>query len=124
LLRTKLDVDRAVVLQPSICRVVRFTPHEVSIIGNRPGATHVRFWFKQDASGPRTFLVRVVPTTEALPSRPEADEIRPPFVEVLEAEQAERRPPLPDGSIFSSRRRDRSPAGNSVTFAGPFGHGR
>ncbi|MDO4550057.1 MAG: pilus assembly protein N-terminal domain-containing protein [Planctomycetia bacterium] len=60
ILRTKSDLIRTAIVDPSICDVVQFTPREISIIGKTVGATHVTFWFK-DSTEPVTFLVRTAP---------------------------------------------------------------
>lgn len=70
LLRTKVNIYRTAVVDPSVCTVVQFTPREVSIIGLAQGATHVTFWFEDDAFKPLTYLVHVVPDPE-VPKRRE-----------------------------------------------------
>ena len=70
LLRTKVNIYRTAVVDPSVCTVVQFTPREVSIIGLAQGATHVTFWFEDDEFKPLTYLVRVVPDPE-VPKRRE-----------------------------------------------------
>jgi pilus assembly protein CpaC len=64
LLRSKIDISRLAVVDPSVCDVVQFSPREVSIIGKGQGATHVTFWFQDPAVLPRTFLVSVTPDPE------------------------------------------------------------
>jgi pilus assembly protein CpaC len=61
LLRSKVDVYRTAVVDPSICDVIQFTPREVSIIGRGQGATHVTFWFEDGRHQPITYLVEVAP---------------------------------------------------------------
>jgi len=65
LLRAKVDITRSAVVDPTICDVVQFSPHEVSIIGKSTGATNVTFWFQDPSILPRTFLVTVTPDVEA-----------------------------------------------------------
>ncbi len=60
LLRTKSDLVRTAIVDPSICDIVQFTPREISIIGKSVGATHVTFWFK-DSTEPVTFLIKTTP---------------------------------------------------------------
>ncbi len=62
LLRSEVDVERTVVGDPSVCRLVPLTSREVSIVGEAPGATHVTFWFDGGQHPPLRCLVRVVPT--------------------------------------------------------------
>ena len=50
LLRSKIDISRSAVVDPTVCDVVQFSPREVSIIGKSQGATNVTFWF-QDRNG-------------------------------------------------------------------------
>ena len=64
LLRSKVDILRSAVVDPSVCDVVQFSPREVSIIGKSQGATNVTFWFQDPTLVPRTFLVRVTPDIE------------------------------------------------------------
>ncbi|MEN6497402.1 MAG: pilus assembly protein N-terminal domain-containing protein, partial [Thermoguttaceae bacterium] len=71
LLRTRVDIYRTAVVDPSICDVVQFTPREVSIIGKGQGATHITFWFDDLGFRPITYLVRVVPDPEVQKRREE-----------------------------------------------------
>ena len=71
LLRTKVDVYRTAVVDPSVCDVVQFTPREISIIGKGQGATHVTFWFEDGMHRPVTYLVRVTPDPETQERREE-----------------------------------------------------
>ncbi|RMG03923.1 MAG: type II and III secretion system protein, partial [Planctomycetota bacterium] len=64
LLRTKVDIYRTAVVDPSICDVAHYTPREVAILGKSQGATHVTFWFADEKYRPVTYLVRVVPDPE------------------------------------------------------------
>lgn len=64
ILRSRDDIYRVAVVDPSICDVVQFTPREVSIIGRGQGATNVTFWFANGEHQPVTYLVRVVPDPE------------------------------------------------------------
>lgn len=64
LLRTKSDIYRTAVVDPSICDVVQFTPREVSIIGKGQGATNVTFWFNDGKHLPVTYVVKVKPDLE------------------------------------------------------------
>ena len=60
LLRMKVDVYRAAVVDPRVCDIVQYTAKEVAIIGKGHGSTHVTFWFDGN-TGPMTYLVRVSP---------------------------------------------------------------
>lgn len=60
ILRTKSDLIRTAIVDPSVCDIVQFTPREISVIGKSLGSTHVTFWFK-DSTEPVTFLVRAIP---------------------------------------------------------------
>ncbi len=71
LLRTKVDIYRVSVVEPSICDVVQYTPREISIVGKSQGATDVTFWFADERHEPLTFLVRVVPDPEVQERREE-----------------------------------------------------
>ena len=71
LLRTKVDVYRTAVVDPSVCDVVQFTPREISLVGKGQGATHVTFWFEDDTYRPVTYLVRVTPDPEVQERREE-----------------------------------------------------
>ncbi|GAB6164859.1 hypothetical protein JCM19992_08590 [Thermostilla marina] len=64
LLRTKVDIYRTAVVDPSICDVAHYTTREVAILGKSQGATHVTFWFADEKYRPVTYLVRVVPDPE------------------------------------------------------------
>jgi pilus assembly protein CpaC len=82
LLRTKVDVYRTAVVDPSICDVVQYTPREISVIGRGQGATHVTFWFDDESYQPYTYLVRVEPD-------PEVQERREERFRLLETDLAE-----------------------------------
>jgi len=64
LLRTRFDIYRTAVVDPSVCDVVQFTPREVQIIGKGQGATNVTFWFNDGEHRPVTYLVKVTPDLE------------------------------------------------------------
>jgi pilus assembly protein CpaC len=64
LLRTRFDIYRTAVVDPSVCDVVQFTPREVQIIGKGQGATNVTFWFNDGEHRPLTYLVKVTPDLE------------------------------------------------------------
>ena len=49
----KVDILRSAVVDPSVCDLVQFSPHEVSIIGKSQGATNVTFWFRDPKLLPR-----------------------------------------------------------------------
>lgn len=61
LLRTKADVCRTEVADPSICDVVQIAPREVSIVGKRQGATRVTLWFRDGRQRPVSCPVQVAP---------------------------------------------------------------
>lgn len=71
LLRTKVDIFRTAVVDPSVCDIVQFTPREISIIGKREGATDVTFWFNDESHRPMTCLVRVTPDPDLQQRREE-----------------------------------------------------
>ncbi|MEN6496323.1 MAG: pilus assembly protein N-terminal domain-containing protein, partial [Thermoguttaceae bacterium] len=71
LLRTRVDIYRTAVVDPSICDVVQFTPREISLVGKGQGATHITFWFDDKGFRPITYLVRVVPDPEVQKRREE-----------------------------------------------------
>lgn len=71
LLRTKHNLLRTAIVDPSVCDVVQFTPREISIIGRSLGATHVTFWFEDGTFEPVTFLVRTKPDPSMFDRREE-----------------------------------------------------
>lgn len=60
-LRTSLEVVRIAVADREICDAAQFAPGELSVIGKRPGETHVTFWFREGQHPPITCLIRVTP---------------------------------------------------------------
>jgi len=64
LLRTRHEIFRTSVVDPSICDLVQFTPREVSIIGRSIGVTNITFWFQDGERAPLIYEVRVVPDPE------------------------------------------------------------
>ncbi|MBN1912723.1 MAG: pilus assembly protein N-terminal domain-containing protein [Pirellulales bacterium] len=129
LLRTKVDIYRTAVVDPTICDVIQFTPREVSVIGRAQGATHVTFWFADGKHQPVTYLVRVAPD-------PEVQERKAKQYEVLEDILAELFPnskvkltPVADKLIVRGQARDAAEAaqilsivrGERVTADGQFG---
>jgi pilus assembly protein CpaC len=71
LLRTRVDVYRTAVVDPSVCDVIQFTPRELSLVGKGQGATHMTFWFDDKGFRPVTYLVRVVPDPDVQKRREE-----------------------------------------------------
>ncbi|MBE6427360.1 MAG: hypothetical protein E7028_02050 [Planctomycetaceae bacterium] len=61
LMRTKHNLIRTAIVDPSICDIVQFTPREISIIGRSVGSTHVTFWFEDGTFKPVTFIVNTLP---------------------------------------------------------------
>ncbi len=61
LMRTKYNLIRTAIVDPSICDIVQFTPREISIIGRGIGSTHVTFWFEDGTFKPITFVVNTLP---------------------------------------------------------------
>lgn len=61
LMRTKYNLIRTAIVDPSICDIVQFTPREISIIGRAIGSTHVTFWFEDGTFKPITFVVKTLP---------------------------------------------------------------
>lgn len=64
LMRTRSDVFRTAVVDPTICDVVQYTPNELSIVGKRAGATHVTFWFRDGVEDPVTYLIQITPNQQ------------------------------------------------------------
>ena len=60
-LRTSLEVVRIAVADREVCDAAQFAPGELSVIGKRPGETHVTFWFREGQHPPITCLIRVTP---------------------------------------------------------------
>lgn len=79
-LKTKRDVFRSVVVDPSVIDIIQFNPRELSIIGKQAGMTNLTLWF-DDANGGKsmTVLVTVMPD-------PMADDRRLVKVKDLEKE--------------------------------------
>ena len=61
LLRTRNDIFRTAVVDPTVCDIMQFTPSEVSIIGRSVGVTNTTFWFRENGGEPMNFEVRVIP---------------------------------------------------------------
>ncbi len=61
LMRTRHNLIRTAIVDPSICDIVQFTPREISIIGRSVGSTHVTFWFEDGTYKPITFVVNTRP---------------------------------------------------------------
>ncbi|MDO4628624.1 MAG: pilus assembly protein N-terminal domain-containing protein [Planctomycetia bacterium] len=61
LMRTRHNLIRTAIVDPSICDIVQFTPREISIIGRSVGSTHVTFWFEDGTFKPITFVVHTRP---------------------------------------------------------------
>lgn len=60
-LRTRYNLYRTAVVDPSICDIIQFNPREISIIGRAVGSTHVTFWFEDGTFKPVTFTVNTMP---------------------------------------------------------------
>jgi len=61
LLRTRYNLYRSAIVDPSICDIVQFNPREISVIGRTVGTTHVTFWFEDGTFKPVTFTVNTLP---------------------------------------------------------------
>ncbi len=61
LMRTRYNLIRTAIVDPTICDIVQFTPREISIIGRSVGSTHVTFWFEDGTYKPVTFVVSTRP---------------------------------------------------------------
>ena len=106
LLRTKMDVYRTAVVDPSVCDVVQFTPREISIIGKAQGATDVTFWFDDEKHEPLTYLVRVVPDPEVQERREEQYGILEDVLSELFPESKVKLIPVADKLIVKGQARD------------------
>lgn len=60
-LRTRYNLYRTAVVDPSVCDIIQFNPRELSIIGRAVGSTHVTFWFEDGTFKPVTFVVNTLP---------------------------------------------------------------
>ena len=60
LLRTKADIYRTHVDDPTVCDVVQFTPRSLSVVGKQAGTTGVTVWLRDSGHKPVQLLVRVV----------------------------------------------------------------
>ena len=66
LLHSQVDVSRAVVGDPSLCNVVRYSSREVLIAGKRAGTTRLTFWFADGRHPPVTCLLQVMPDLSSI----------------------------------------------------------
>lgn len=60
-LRTRYNLYRTAVVDPTICDIIQFNPRELSIVGRSVGSTHVTFWFEDGTFKPVTFTVNTIP---------------------------------------------------------------
>ena len=60
-LRTRYNLYRTAIVDPSVCDIIQFNPREISIIGRAVGSTHVTFWFEDGTFKPVTFTVNTMP---------------------------------------------------------------
>jgi len=106
LLRTKDDIYRTAVVDPSVCDIVQFTPREVSVIGRGLGATHLTFWFADGTYRPITYLVRVEADPDLRQRREERYEILEEIVTELFPESKVKLTPMADKLIVRGQARD------------------
>jgi pilus assembly protein CpaC len=107
LLRTKLNVYRTAVVDPSICDVIQFTPREVSIVGKAQGATTITFWFEDDAAHqPLTYLVRVTPDPEVPQRREEQYQVLQDLINGLFPDSKVRLTAVADKLLVQGQARD------------------
>ena len=59
LIRSRTQVGRTAVVDPTICDVNQFTTTEFAIVARSPGTTEVTVWFADAALRPVTYLVEV-----------------------------------------------------------------
>ena len=115
LLRTKVDIRRTAVVNPTVCDVVQFTPRELSVIGRSQGATHVTFWFEDATTQPLTFLVRVAPDPEVQERREEQYSILEEILAELFPDSKVRLTPVADKLIVRGQARDAAEAAQIMT---------
>ncbi len=60
-LRTRYNLYRTAIVDPSVCDIIQFNTREISIIGRAVGSTHVTFWFEDGTFKPITFTVNTMP---------------------------------------------------------------
>ena len=65
LMRTRFDVYRTAIVDPTVCDILQFTPREVSVIGKKVGSTNVTFWFDDEGQPPLNYVLRVEPDIQA-----------------------------------------------------------
>lgn len=116
ILRSKDNIYRVAVVDPSVCDVVQFTPREVSIIGRGQGATNVTFWFADGKHKPLTYLVRVVPDPEVQVERERQYEIFEEVLAELFPDSKVRLTPVADKLIVRGQARDAEEAAQILTI--------
>ncbi|MCE9545974.1 MAG: pilus assembly protein N-terminal domain-containing protein, partial [Planctomycetia bacterium] len=116
ILRSKDNIYRVAVVDPSVCDVVQFTPREVSIIGRGQGATNVTFWFADGKHKPLTYLVRVVPDPEVQVERERQYEIFEEVLAELFPDSKVRLTPVADKLIVRGQARDAAEAAQILTI--------
>jgi pilus assembly protein CpaC len=116
ILRSRDNIYRVAVVDPSICDVVQFTPREVSIIGRGQGATNVTFWFADGKHKPLTYLVRVVPDPEVAVERERQYEIFEEVLAELFPDSKVRLTPVADKLIVRGQAKDAEEAAQILTI--------
>ena len=116
ILRSRDNIYRVAVVDPSICDVVQFTPREVSIIGRGQGATNITFWFADGKHKPLTYLVRVVPDPEVQVERERQYEIFEEVLAELFPDSKVRLTPVADKLIVRGQARDAEEAAQILTI--------
>jgi len=116
ILRSKDNIYRVAVVDPSVCDVVQFTPREVSVIGRGQGATNVTFWFADGKHKPLTYLVKVVPDPEIQVERERQYEIFEEVLAELFPDSKVRLTPVADKLIVRGQARDAEEAAQILTI--------
>jgi pilus assembly protein CpaC len=123
LLRTKANVYRTAVVDPTICNAVQFTPREVSVIGLSRGATHVTFWFEGEQN-PVTYLVHVDPDPEITDARIQWYKVMEDTIAQLYPDSKVRLIPVLDKLLVKGQAKDSEEAAQILTIIrSQFGQG-
>ena len=70
-MRSKDDIIRTYVTDPTRCDIIQFTPREIAIVGNAVGTTRIVFWFR-DRRRPAVYRIHVNPVLADTNRKPRA----------------------------------------------------
>ncbi len=86
--RTQNAIHRVEILDRSICDVVQFSPHELAVVGKKPGSSAMRIWYVGQENS-TNYLITVRPTDPAGQAADQCEQIQQMIDEMFPSARVE-----------------------------------